>query len=283
MLKLFSRSNRQVTYRKFLITAITCSAIALTGCGSGSRNDTTTGAIRNDTSNGVTPTSRGDLLTYEKVATRTISEVNTNTPEFDLAEYLKYDLEFYRVTYSSEYRQKPIALSGLVIVPKSDQSLPHLQYHHGTMFPFPDASGFGNEDTPSLYVGQGPTPKVNQFASRVLGSLAASVGYVVSLPDYAGYGVSDNVGHPYAYHPELAIESVDLIIATRKLMATLKQPLTENLFLTGWSEGGGAALATHKLIEEQYSDQLPLTASAPFAGPYAMVRSAKWFVGKNEE
>ncbi|MBE9491657.1 MAG: hypothetical protein IMY70_02120, partial [Bacteroidetes bacterium] len=48
--------------------------------------------------------------------------------------------------------------------------------------------------------------------------------------------------------------------------------LSEQLFLTGYSEGGYATLATHKEIEEFYSNELEVTASAPMAGPYDLSR-----------
>ena len=40
------------------------------------------------------------------------------------------------------------------------------------------------------------------------------------------------------------------------------------LFLAGYSQGGHATMALHRLIEGQHSDEFTVTASAPAAGPY---------------
>ncbi len=44
--------------------------------------------------------------------------------------------------------------------------------------------------------------------------------------------------------------------------------ITKHLYLTGYSEGGYATLATQKEIEEFYSTEFELIAVAPMAGPY---------------
>ncbi|WP_415839511.1 alpha/beta hydrolase family protein [Paenibacillus tarimensis] len=96
----------------------------------------------------------------------------------------------------------------------------------------------------------------------------ASKGYVVSAPDYAGYNVSKHLDHPYNIPSELANYSVDMLRATKELTKKLKIMTDSKLFLTGWSEGGGAALATHKAIEQKYSKEFNLIATSPLAGPY---------------
>src|SRR5690625_4669271 len=102
----------------------------------------------------------------------------------------------------------------------------------------------------------------------------ASHGYFVSLPDYAGYGISSDLEHPYTYHPELAIESADMALAARELTKKLGIKLTKGIYLGGWSGGGGASLATQKYLE-RYHPELPVIASAELAGPYHISRTAK--------
>ncbi|HSH04064.1 MAG TPA: alpha/beta hydrolase [Anaerolineae bacterium] len=216
------------------------------------------------------PTTRGALLDYEQIDTIDSDDIAAIYPENEAPITFDYDLTLYRIYYSSIYHGNPIVLSGLVSIPDTDQPLPHYQYHHGTMIPAPSAEGEGTLDAPSLYQGGGPLAYSNQYETRHLILYPSAQGYFASAPDYAGYAISSDEEHPYTYHPELANYSVDMILAAQALAAELDIPLTDKLFLAGWSEGGGAALATHRLITEEYADQLTVTASAPFAGPYNM-------------
>lgn len=218
------------------------------------------------------PSERGDLLRHEKAATLTGEQIAANVSEYDLAELVRYDVDVYRVYYSSVYKGTPEVLSGLVMVPRAAGPLSHYQYHHGTMLPFPSSDGEGSLDAPSLYDGSGPKDDANQLETRFLVAVPASHGYFVSAPDYVGYNITSDLEHTYAYHPELAAVSVDMILAAQTLAEQLDVTLNDRLFLAGWSEGGGATLATHKLITEEHSDRLEVTASAPFAGPYHMSR-----------
>ena len=54
------------------------------------------------------------------------------------------------------------------------------------------------------------------------------------------------------------------------------------LFIAGYSEGGYVAMATHKLIEEKYSEEFKVTASAPMAGPYDMSYSSRRILSIDE-
>ena len=40
------------------------------------------------------------------------------------------------------------------------------------------------------------------------------------------------------------------------------------LFLSGYSQGGHATMALHKALQEHHSSEFQVTASAPGAGPY---------------
>lgn len=102
----------------------------------------------------------------------------------------------------------------------------------------------------------------------------ASVGYIGSSADFLGLGVSDDVVHPYI-HAFVAEGVVDMIRATKNWLCSNEIENNDQLFLTGYSEGGYVTMATHKLIEEQYADEFIVTASAPLAGPHDLSYFAK--------
>lgn len=216
-------------------------------------------------------TERGHLLSSKHIATISKDNINAYCPEQidmqgNIKDVPKYDIDLYRITYSSLYRDSIVELSGLIIVPKKDGVVTHLQYHHGTLLPYPAKDGWGNQDAPSLYKGNAPTTYKEQYETRLYGNYFGSYGYLVSLPDYAGYGVSEKLEHPYSINPELAKESVDMILATKEFAKIKNIPLNNEVFLTGWSEGGAISVATQKLLETNYQNKVKVLANAEMSG-----------------
>ena len=101
----------------------------------------------------------------------------------------------------------------------------------------------------------------------------ASMGYIGSSADFLGLGISNDVVHPYI-HAFVAEGVVDKLRAVKNWLCANEVSDNGQLFLAGYSEGGYVAMATHKLIEETYSEEFIVTASAPMAGPYHMPSAA---------
>jgi fermentation-respiration switch protein FrsA (DUF1100 family) len=110
----------------------------------------------------------------------------------------------------------------------------------------------------------------------------SSAGYILAAPDYIGYGVSNTLPHPYEHAPSLASASLDLLRASREFLERENIDWNKQLFLAGYSEGGFATMALHKLIEEKYADELIVTASAPGAGAYNKTAFAKDILNSNK-
>lgn len=107
---------------------------------------------------------------------------------------------------------------------------------------------------------------------------------MVSLPDYIGYGVSNGYEHPYSVNDRLAEQSVDMLIATQSFAEKLKLEVTDELYLSGWSEGAAASLAAQKLIENGSTDiddssyEISISANFAIGGFYSMELYSKLFV-----
>ena len=94
---------------------------------------------------------------------------------------------------------------------------------------------------------------------------------MVVVQDYLGLGEESQGLHP-DLHAELTANAViDMIRAARVYACQSELLLSDRLFLAGYSEGGFATLATHKIIEAEYSDEFQLTAVAPMAGPHDLL------------
>ncbi len=216
---------------------------------------------------------RGKLISYQFINTIPASNINDLYPERleyegDVSHLPNYDINLYRILYASLQEDKLVELSGLIVVPITDEPISHMQYHHGTMFPYPFPEGEGSLDAPSLYTGLPTSAYDAQAESRIFGNYLGSYGYLVSMPDYAGYAKSSDLEHPYSVNTLLAEQSVDMILATKEFCAKENIRLDRKLFLSGWSEGAAAAVAVQKLIEVEYLDEIEVTANAPLAGFY---------------
>lgn len=97
----------------------------------------------------------------------------------------------------------------------------------------------------------------------------AAQGFIVVAPNYAGYDSSSLGYTPYLNADQESKEMMDALSAARKALPGLLQPVQDSgkLFLTGYSQGGHVAMATHKAM--QAAGQT-VTASAPMSGPYAL-------------
>lgn len=159
----------------------------------------------------------------------------------------------YRLVYETLNAQQTdtTIASGLVVVPDTSTCpMAIAMYDHGTVLQRTDVPSFLNSEA-------------------LIAMLLAAEGYYALAPDYLGLGVSPGF-HPYVHAVSEAQAGVDLIFASKAFAANNNIALSPQLFLTGYSQGGHACMATHKLIQQSYSGQLTVTASAPGSGPYYM-------------
>ena len=99
----------------------------------------------------------------------------------------------------------------------------------------------------------------------------AAHGYIVVASNYAGYDSSPLAYHPYLNASQQSQDVINALTAARSaLSAGLPSGVSDNgkLFITGYSQGGHVAMATHRAMEAQ---RMTVTAAAPMSGPYAML------------
>jgi poly(3-hydroxybutyrate) depolymerase len=104
----------------------------------------------------------------------------------------------------------------------------------------------------------------------IMTALFASQGYIVVAPNYAGYDSSTLPYHPYLLADQQSKDMIDGLTAARSALPTAAAPATADsgrLFITGYSQGGYVAMATHRAMQVA---GMTVTASAPMSGPYAM-------------
>jgi hypothetical protein len=108
----------------------------------------------------------------------------------------------------------------------------------------------------------------------LIAAMFAAHGYIVVAPNYTGYDTSSLPYHPYLNGAAQAADMIDALTAARKALGhVLASGTTDGgkLFITGYSQGGYVAMATHKAMQ---AAAMTVTASAPMSGPYAIAAFA---------
>src|ERR1700733_7309510 len=101
----------------------------------------------------------------------------------------------------------------------------------------------------------------------LMASVFASQGYIVVAPNYAGYDTSTLPYHPYLNGDQQSKDMIDSLAAARSAYATASTSDNGKLFITGYSQGGYVAMATHKAMQAAGT---AVTAAAPMSGPYSL-------------
>ncbi len=158
----------------------------------------------------------------------------------------------YKVLYETPDTDGTIdTASGLVILPILDNAIakPFLTYQHGT--------ASDRDNVPS---------RLPQEALLVY--YFASQGYISMAPDYLGLGDSRRTIHPYVHADTEASAAIDLLRATQQYLDTEGIAYNDQLFMTGYSQGGHASMAMQKEIETNLSEEFTVTAASHMSGPY---------------
>lgn len=183
-----------------------------------------------------------------------------------------YGYKAYKIPYTTTDEEgNSVAVSGLMVVPKG---LPKALIESKGYSVVSDSHGtiFANIEAPSVTAERDNSPA---GSSLLLTSL---FGFVTLQADYIGFGDALNHYHPYLLKKSLANATVDFIEAAKTFAQNNAIHLNHQLFLTGYSEGGYAAMATLQKIENE--GRLHVTLAAPMAGPYALDIMAKGVLSK---
>lgn len=203
---------------------------------------------------------RGDLVQAVLVKSYTQAElqaaIDQEVPSVFAAQMAPENgIDYLKLIYlTHDAKGNIVQASGGVAVPKNlDQAAPLFSYQHGTISQ--------KERVPSR--------GFEQSGEALVGMIMGGKGFLACLPDYLGLGDSEGP-HPYVHSATEANAAVDLLRAARHLADSISLALNDQLFITGYSQGGHATMALHKALEEQHADEFTLTAAAPMAGPYSL-------------
>lgn len=218
----------------------------------------------------------GELLSSQLIQTRTVEDIKTLIEDMGVPSFLAglidelsfHDVEVYRVTYQTVYVDGSlIEASGAVLVPKGLNEATLVNYTHGTIYP----------DEKNVIPSNGSGDELEGMA------LISALGYYMILPDYIGYGASQDFPHPYVNAKIHARTSYNMLVASRQLLNQLGQKVRPEFFLMGYSQGAQAGMALQRQLQEEPLAELKVKASSFGSGPYDRLEVLKGALQGNLE
>lgn len=166
-----------------------------------------------------------------------------------LTDAIQSDVSVYVIQYKTVVDGEEVIASGIASFPNQIQGpVPMISAHRGTIF----------EDT------EAPSTSIFPYGFE----LFATAGYVVVLSDMIGFGsTKDLVQHYYNKETNSRV-AIDMIKAGGEFFKEIGATYTDQLFLTGYSQGGFITMATLEAIEQDPSLPWNVVAAATGAGSY---------------
>lgn len=171
----------------------------------------------------------------------------------------------FKIPYiTTDEQGEEVKASGLFVIPTGMPStveqigLSMVSDDHGTIFV--------NSDAPSII---GENTSAPDGSAIILTSMG---GFATLQADYIGFGDANKHYHPFIQKDSLANATVDFIKTVKVFAKDNNISLNNQLFITGYSEGGYASMATIQKIERE--KELTVTMATPMAGPYDLNRTA---------
>jgi hypothetical protein len=194
----------------------------------------------------------GKLISYHLVHSYSVAELDSIWKSKKINKFManiNNPLDVFEVIYETTwYDGTAVEASGIYFLPRKEgKEFPMICYHHGTQTVKERKISFAGEQA-------------------ICAAFSAS-GYMVAFPDYIGLGDGEK-HHLYLHVETEAAAAIDLLRAVKELNAKENAKQSKYLFLTGYSQGGHATLATLKVMQEKYPSEFTVTASAPMSGAY---------------
>jgi pimeloyl-ACP methyl ester carboxylesterase len=175
--------------------------------------------------------------------------------------FINFDITAHKITYMTpNFDGTEVEASGLVLIPIVKGSVKLTSFQHSTIT---------SENQAPSYLPE------NNAEINLSATLFAANGYMISAPDYIGYGSTGDMFHPYEHAHTTATTSYDMLIAAREYAEFLEVAMrtdddtdVEELHLLGYSQGGNSTMALLKYIEENHMEEFKIIRSAMGAGAY---------------
>jgi len=255
--------------------ALLCTLVTAACGGSGGDDDMQPQPQQQPGPGTVAPPARGTLIQSPPTRTASLSPSNLLTamasvPEAQqLLEFIsppKCGIDIHQLQYNTvDPTGAATTASGALMIPTGTDPAcqgprPIVLYAHGTQV--------------LRSLNQANITQEDNLEALLAAVAFTAQGYVLVAPNYAGFDTSTLTYHPYLNADQQSKDVVDAVTAARSALPTSFAPTVTDsgkLFVTGYSQGGHVAMATHRLLQQTGAT---VTASAPMSGPYALAAFA---------
>ena len=152
-----------------------------------------------------------------------------------------------------------VMLSGKIFLPPNKKAKNIIVANHYTIC--------SNREAPSM--------------ANCIEGIFATKGYIVIMPDYIGYGISDSITHPYLQLENGVKTSIDMLNAAIPYLKCNSYEFSRSIILVGYSQGAALTLAMQKKMEQEYNDKYSIQNVYVGAGPYDLAMTYDYYVKKD--
>ena len=149
-----------------------------------------------------------------------------------------------------------IMLSGKIFLPKNTKAKHIIIANHYTIC--------ANSEAPS-----------NAYSIE---GIYAIKDYIVLMPDYIGYGITDSLTHPYLHLKSSVTSAIDLLDAAVPYLKSRSYTYFPSVILLGYSQGAAVTLALQKELEQNYSHKYAIYKVFAGAGPYDLAGTFDYYI-----
>ena len=197
-------------------------------------------------------TASAQLISYTKVDSFSTERLDARWKRMGIPQVIskvRNAVDVYDITYYTTYGEgSQVVASGLYFMPIAPKKpAPLLIYNHGTTIRPQRKLGYNGEDQICL--------------------MFSTDGYAVCEPDYVGLGHGER-RHLYIHADSEANAGIDMMKAVVELDSLMGLKRDPMIFVSGYSQGGHAAMAVTRKLQEEYTDEYKVTAASPMSGPY---------------
>jgi hypothetical protein len=201
---------------------------------------------------------RGELLSLTPLGALDVEPLTAYLAAFELdTSTVRFGVEAYRLEYGTvDPSGRAVRASSLLALPESlDPELGQVTWLHGT----------------TVY--RGEAASLNEESSdRAATFFFAAAGHATTAPDYVGLGLGEGP-HPYDHLPSEVTAAIDALRASEQAATELGRALGSTLSISGHSQGGPAAVALAREVQQGGAPGVTLASLAPISGPYDMTGS----------
>lgn len=110
-----------------------------------------------------------------------------------------------------------------------------------------------------------------------------SPNYIVVASDFQGFGVSEDMPQAYCFGDYNGQASIDMLLASRKLLDDRNMSQGKFLINAGYSSGGYDAIATQRVRDMHYRDEIVFDKTVAGGAPFDIMEACRYYIDHKDD